>query len=347
MTYERLGTLTRAELVNLRSLDFVRHVSCLVDTEFMPHTAAGLYATRYPRNVNLDLVQKSAVSAGTSTDGSWASPLVNELATAFVEWSRPATLLGRVTLRRVPFAARVPVQTAGGSYGWVGEAKPKPLGKLAFTTVILDVAKAAGNLVLTNELVKLSTPSAVETCRADMSAGIAQFLDQQFLDPAVAAVAGVDPGSITNGTTPIASGGNAPADLRALINAFVTGNPNLVNATLVLSPANLLAMFPGQQLGDVAAYGIQVIASPAAGTNVILFDPTQILYTDDGGIAIEGSKDTSLQMDSAPASPADATTVMVSMFQTNCVALRAERFVSWKRARLEAVRYVSGAVYAS
>ena len=48
---------------------------------------------------------------------------------------------------------------------------------------------------------------------------------------------------------------------------------------------------------------------------------------------IDASQEASLQMDSAPASPADATTVYVSLWQTNTVGLRAERFVNWKRRR--------------
>jgi hypothetical protein len=50
-------------------------------------------------------------------------------------------------------------------------------------------------------------------------------------------------------------------------------------------------------------------------------------------------------MDSAPMSPADATTVYVSLFQNNMVALRAERFVNWKRASDFAVTYLTAAAW--
>ena len=43
-------------------------------------------------------------------------------------------------------------------------------------------------------------------------------------------------------------------------------------------------------------------------------------------------------MDSAPMSPADATTVYVSLLQNNLVGLRAERFVNWKRGNAKAVQ---------
>jgi hypothetical protein len=122
------------------------------------------------------------------------------IANDFIELLRPATILGKIPgLRVVPFNTKVPSQTGGGSYGWVGEMKPKPLTKLAFASVALGITKVAGIVVLTEEVIRLSNPSAEKLVRDDMVAGIAQFLDAQFIDPAVAAVAGVNPASITNG----------------------------------------------------------------------------------------------------------------------------------------------------
>jgi len=48
-------------------------------------------------------------------------------------------------------------------------------------------------------------------------------------------------------------------------------------------------------------------------------------------------------MDSAPMSPADATTVYVSLWQNNCVGLRAERFITWKRVGTNSVKYLTAA----
>jgi len=50
-------------------------------------------------------------------------------------------------------------------------------------------------------------------------------------------------------------------------------------------------------------------------------------------------------MDSAPMSPADATTVYVSLFQTNSVALRAERFINWKKVNANAVKYLTATAW--
>jgi hypothetical protein len=63
-----------------------------------------------------------------------------------------------------------------------------------------------------------------------------------------------------------------------------------------------------------------------------------------GGIAVDLSREASLQMDDAPTMDSDTPTgtSVVSMFQTNSVAFRAERTINWKRRRDEAVVYLHG-----
>ena len=51
-------------------------------------------------------------------------------------------------------------------------------------------------------------------------------------------------------------------------------------------------------------------------------------------------------MDSAPDSPVSATTVMVSLWQANMVGVRAERFITWLKARTGSVQYLSGVTIA-
>ena len=306
------------------------------------------------------LYLKAAVAAGTTTDSVWAGPLAQyqNIASEFVELLRPATVIGRVPgLRRVPFRSQVPTQTAGGTYGWVGQAAPKPVTSLTFGTARLEISKAAGIIVLTEELVRSSTPSAEAVVRADMIAGIAQFLDTQFIDPAVAAVVDVSPASITNGLTPITSTDDPLADLYAVLAALSTANVGLAGVVLIMSETNALGMgllrdamgnrvFPGVGPTGGTADGITVIASNAAGTNVIAFQPSAILYADDGGVAIDVSREASVQMNSTPDNPATATTVLVSLWQNNLVGLRAERWINWKRVRDAAVQIVTGASYA-
>ncbi|HEY6361632.1 MAG TPA: phage major capsid protein, partial [Vicinamibacterales bacterium] len=336
---------------------FVRYTCAMLACKGNYYEAAE-YAKRWNDTTpEVALHLKAAVAPGTVTDVTWAGPLVSQtIAADFIELLRPATILGKIPgLRSVPFNTKVPSQTAGGTYGWVGEAKPKPVTKLAFSAETLAITKAAGIIVLTEELVRLSNPSAEALARQDMIAGIAQFLDSQFIDPAITAVAGVNPASITNGAPTAAATTNPLADIMTLLNYFATNNVPIEGITFIMSQANALAMsfktntdgspvFPNVGINGGTFKGITIVTSQAAGTNVIALQPSLILHADDGGVTIDASREASLQMDSAPMSPPDATTVLVSLWQNNLVGLRAERFVNWKRVGTS-VMYLTAAAY--
>src|SRR5207342_507590 len=116
-------------------------------------------------------------------------------------------------LRNVPFNVNVPSQTAGGTIQWVGELKPKPVSAMAFAMETLGFAKVASIVVLSQELVRFSNPSAERLVRDSLVKDIAAFLDGQFINPAVALVAGVNPASITNGAPTAAATASPWADL--------------------------------------------------------------------------------------------------------------------------------------
>ena len=206
---------------------------------------AAEYAKRWDDSTpEVSLSLKAAIAPGTATDAAWAGPLVQKtIVNEFVELLRAATILGKIpNFRQVPFNVQIPTQTAGGTYNWVGEAKPKPLTTLAFGTATLTWAKAAGIIAITDELAKLSTPSAEALVRNDMIQGIARFLDTQFINPAVAAVAGVNPASVTNGAPTAAATGAPLADIIGLINHFASNNIDVNGLAFVMSPSNLLAL---------------------------------------------------------------------------------------------------------
>jgi HK97 family phage major capsid protein/HK97 family phage prohead protease len=305
---------------------------------------------------------KSAVAAGTTADATWAGPLVvTQPLNEFLELLRPRTLLGQIPgLRMVPFNVSVPSQTTGGTYGWVGEGLAKPVTSAAYAAVTVPFAKAAGIIVLTEELVKLSTPSAENLVREEMIAGMAQFLDLQFVDPAKAVDAGVSPASITNGaSTAAASGATAAAaklDLAASVAIFTAANIPLAGSVWLMNDSNAFGiamslnalgqqLFPGMSASGGSIFGIPVIVSNNVGARIILVHAPSILVADEGGVRVDVSREASVQMDTAPDSPATATTVLVSLWQNNLVGLRAERMITWKRARTAAVRYITSAAY--
>jgi HK97 family phage major capsid protein len=344
---------------------FTRMVMCLASGKGDSYQAIER-AKSWVDMPEVELMTKAAVAAGSTTDSTWAGPLVvaQPLVNEFLELLRPRTLLGRIPgLRQVPFNVSVPAQTTGGTYGWVGQNKPKPVTKADYTTVVLGFAKAAGIIVLTEELVKLSSPSAEALVREEMIAGMSQFLDTQFNDPAVAAVTNVNPASVTNGAaTAAASGATSAAaklDLSGRVAVFTAAGIPLEGSVWLMNDSNAFGLalsvnalgqplFPGMNInsGTGTLFGMPVIISNNVSTRVILMHAPSILYADEGGVRIDVSREASIQMDSAPTDTVDATTVYVSLWQRNLLALKAERFITWTRARTAAVTYLTAAAYA-
>jgi HK97 family phage major capsid protein len=280
----------------------------------------------------------------------------------FIELLRPATILGRLPFRTVPFNVRIPTQTAGAAAGWVGEGLSKPVQKLDFSSLSIPWAKIAVISVITQELARFSNPAAEMLIRDDLIAAIGQFKDVQLLDPTVTASTGVRPASITNGVTPIA----APADMTvaeidtALVAALMAMNTALMpmtsprwimNGSLRIMLQNLrssqdVPAYPEVASGMLKGYpiiesnNIPVVAGGGGSpptTMLVLVDASQILHAEDPVIDVQMSTEASLQMDSAPATP---PTPLVSLFQQNLLAIKAEQYEYWVKRRSAAVQVI-------
>ena len=299
---------------------------------------------------------KAVTGISTSTSPGWGSELVfqDNLASEFVELMRPMTVLGKLTgIRKVPFNVRIPVQSSGSTVNWVGEVGVKPVTELDFTTVTLGYDKIAGIVVMSEELIRLSTPSAEETVRRDLTDEIAQFIDEQFLSPSVAAGAN-NPASITNGvTSPAATGSDITAVFTDLNNALATfDNANLGTESvhIVLPPhlargistmRNALGMAEFDQMsptgGTLMGYPVIVSGNVPVG-HVILIKANEILLADDGRVTLDASNQATIDM-------AGGATPNFNLWQRNCVGIRAERWITWAKKRSTAVAVIDTANY--
>lgn len=352
---------------------FTRYAIALARSKGNLLQAAEIAKGWHDQTPEVETVLRSAVAAGTTNDSTWAAPLIEyqTMASEFIDLLRPATIIGKIQgLRRVPFNVKIPGQTGASSVGWVGEGKPKPVSALAFNTTTLGFAKVAGIVVLTDELVRFSTPSAEALVRTDLVASITQFLDHDFVDPGKAASAGVSPASITNGLTPVtASGTDAAAlrtDVQALFRKFISANLSVAGAVWIMPSTVALTIglmqnalgqpeFPGIDMNGGTLFGLPVITSeniPANagsgspltgdGARIVLVKASEVLLADDGGVTLDASREASLQLDGAPSAGAQE---LVSLWQNNMVALRAEREINWARRRADAVAYIDSAKY--
>ena len=316
-------------------------------------------------------MMKAAVPAGTTTQTTWANALVDptNLAGEFIEFLRPATIIGKFgtgnipSLRRVPFNVRMIEQTQGGTGYWVGQGAPKPLTAFGFAPVTLAFTKVAAISVITEELARFSSPSAETLTRDGLRDALVERIDRDLIDPAEAGTANVQPASLTNGLTALSSSGtsadNARTDLANIMADFVSANQDPAGVVLIMPTALALSLsfqvnslgqreFPDLSMSGGSINGIPVITSQYAanasggGNLVIAVNAREVFLADDGQVTIDASREASLQMlDNPTNNSATATpTTMVSMWQTNSIALRAERFINWDKRRDEAVVYM-------
>ncbi|OCV72671.1 phage capsid protein [Klebsiella pneumoniae] len=351
-----------------KGIAFARFTKALAAAKGARTEALQIAKNKYPEDIKLHHVLKAAVSAGTTTDPQWAGALVEyqDFANDFVEYLRPQTIIGKFgtgnipSLREVPFNIRVPVQTSGGSADWVGQGKPKPLTNFNFETITFGFSKVAAISVLTEELLRFSNPKADVLVRNSLAEAVIARLDVDFVNPAKSEVIGVSPGSITNGATTIPSTGSPDDDSTAAFQVFIDANLQPTGAVWLMSSSTALALskrknalgqkeYPDMTMFGGIFEGLPAIVSQYVGNQLVLVNAPDVYLADEGGVAVDMSSEASLEMESAPTHDSVTPTgvELVSMWQTNSVAIRAERWINWKRRRTAAVAVISGVNYSS
>jgi HK97 family phage major capsid protein/HK97 family phage prohead protease len=372
MSTDRVPAVPKVTEKLAKGIEFARFVMCLGAAKGDLSTASAIAQKRFPHAERINMVLKAAVEAGTTTHETWALPLVeyNQFAGDFVEFLRPMTILGKFgqggipSLRQIPFNVHVRGQTTGGTGYWVGQGAPKPLTKFDFNDAYLGFAKVANIAILSEELLRFSNPSAESLVRDSLAQALVERLDTDFVDPAKALDANVSPASVTNGVTPIVATGTGDADdvrtdVKAAMTTFIAANITPTAGVWIMSARRALSLslmrnalgqkeFPDITMLGGTFEGLPVIVSeyvPAetAGDFVILANASDIWLADDGSVVVDASREASLQMLDNPTnnSASGTPTTMVSMWQTNSVAIRAERWINWQKRRTAAVAVLS------
>lgn len=351
-----------------KGLDFARWAMAVGASKGNMLQAERLIETYHPNNEALNVSVKAAVAAGNTTDPTWAAPLVDSyqrFAGDFIEFLRPRTILGQFgvngipSLHRVPFNIEVTAETSGGQGYWVGEGAPKPLTKFDFENIRLRWNKVANIAVLSEELVRFSTPNAEVIVRDRLARALQERLDTDFIDPAKAANGDISPASITNGVVPIVSVGNdvdaVNTDVAAAMGAFIVANNAPTSGVWIMSSVRALALslmkeplgnraFPDISMNGGTFAGLPVIVSQYVPNDVVvLLNADDVYLADDGAVSVDSSREASLQMDNAPTnnSGVPTATTLVSMWQTNSIAIRAERLITWRRRRVSGVQVLT------
>lgn len=319
---------------------------------------------------------KAPVDGGTSATGSWTAALLAhvEYSGDFIEWLRPRTIIGQYgtgsipSLRRIPFNVNIKGQNAGGTGYWVGQGQPKPVTKFGYTSVYHGFKKLAVISVLDDEIIRFSNPAAEALVRDALAELIVATSDSTFVDGAaadtdrpaglLASVAGNPASGVDHNAI--------KADLKLLWAGALAAELDPRGAVYVTTPAiaqSLMLMhgdlsdsplFPNINLAGGSLLGVPVIVSNhvAAGNFILTFAP-EIYLSDDGMVTVDASNQATIEMNTTPENavsdlagspapaPIESGASFVSMFQTNSVALRAERYMNWSKRRTTAVNRVT------
>jgi hypothetical protein len=294
-----------------------------------------------------NILQKTVVTGGDLTSWASVSDYVN-IQEAFQQSLRSASVFDTALndgMVRAPLHSRGFSITTGISGSIVPEGSIKPVSSLVMAQQLLELKKASAIVVTSKELADF--PGAATLFSSELTKGVVAATDANFLAALIAA------------TTPIASAGaslvNVTTDFDALLAAvtttatsklFYVTSPTNMKGLLVKANAGGQPAYPGVTInGGTIFGGITAIASDQiSSTAALLFDAQAVVGNAD--LIVPGrSEQSTLQVQTSPDSPPVAGTTLLSLWQSNLVALRMERFFAFTIMRSSGVASLSGVNY--
>ena len=321
-------------------------------------------------NPQLVQVIKAGVAAGSSgtATGDWGSELISldgRYTGDFIEYLYGRTVFGQLPLRSVPENVTIKGQDGAATAYWVGEGKAIPVTSMDFSDVNLTSLEVDAMASITKRLIRESSPDAEMLVRDGLVEAARQRIDATFLST-TAASAGVSPAGLLNGLSAgSASGVDADAlraDIAALYAGFISAK-NAMGLYWVMGPSlakqiSLMRNALGQrefpeltQLGGMLEGDPVVTGDNVGAGDLILLKPSDIYKIGDRGISVSISDQATIEMANDPTGDAGVPTAqtkqMVSMFQSNSVAVKVTMPINYAKRRASAVAYIGDGDYGS
>lgn len=289
---------------------------------------------------------------GTTTDADWAAAATAPSAvTDFIATMTPFSAIAQLPLRRVPYQVRLVNSTEAVGATVVGEGLPTPITFGGIAGFTLDNGKKTiGEILLTKEMLAAMDPASERGLAEDLASATAKAQDAQFLTD----IASGQPTTSSTGSTLA----QTDADLKAAIAKFggdlrrahwVLAPETAAYLTLLRGTGGALA-HPGMTPRGGTLVGLPAVVSEGAvqvnspnDNDIYLIDPSRVAYND-GGVELGRSTQANVQVSATPDNPVTASTVTVSLWQHNLVALRATRWGAW-HALAGAVSVITNAAY--
>lgn len=315
-------------------------------------------------NPHLVEVIKADVAGGGTGSGEWGNELVSQDTWTgdFIEYLYGMTVYDKLALTEVPANITIKGQDGAATAYWVGESKAIPVTAMDFNEVTLGRKKVAALAVISKELMMDSSPSAEMLVRNSLAEAGAQKIDSTFFS-ASAGSATTPAGILYNiaGTTSAGTDGEGVAnDMKELMHRFTVAK-NSGGQVLAMNPALATGLswlrnaldqyeFPnitengGNIRGKTVYTGDNINAS-----HLIMLKPRDIYRIGRGAVEISISDQATIEMADNPAADTDTPTAptgkMVSMYQTDSVAIKMVQQMNFARRRESAVAWIKDADY--
>ena len=143
----------------------------------------------------VEIMRANEVAGGGSGSGEWGAELVSadtRYTGDFIEYLNSMTVFDKLGLREVPANVAIKGQDGAATGYWIGESKAAKASTVDFSSVNLTPLKVAALAVVSNELLRDSTPAAEALVRDALVEASAQRIDNTFISN-TAASAGVSP----------------------------------------------------------------------------------------------------------------------------------------------------------
>lgn len=300
-------------------------------------------------------VVKAAVGPATTTGAGWAAPLAITAVADYV------STLGTTSAAASLFANAIKVSLAGvgqvtlprrttpptaNEVQWVAEGEPVPVVQIALTGgPTLTPKKLMAQVVGTNELFRSSAAESVFT--ELLRESVAFSLDAAVFSDLAATTA--RPAGLLQGTAalaPTAGGGDTAqrGDLEKLTAAI---GDNIDDVVFVAHPRQALSLRIRHPDFTVPVFGTRGVP---AGT-IVALDPRAVAFAFGTEPRFDASQETVIHSSDTPAqistagAPNSVSAPSLSMFQSDCTALKVLLPVTWALRSPGAAAWIAGATW--
>ena len=288
------------------------------------------------------ILEKAAISAGALGDGVFGEVLADWRISegAFFASLRNESVYFRLLdsgFRRVPLRTRLGVVAANAT-GWiVGEGAPAPVSSMSLENPEIAPVKACALIVFTDAVARSMDDAASNLVNQELRAAVTAVVDAKFFDLIIDSET---ESFVASGTDETA----IRADLRLMVDAVNTKKGALVWA-MSSDVANALSLAESVALRGMTPLGGELLGLPGMVSDVIPAGTLRLINAGAiaaaaSGIGIDVSTQADIQMVDNPA--VDASAALVSLFQTNNVALKALVTFAVERTRSDAVAELTG-----